>query len=53
MIVLIGIVVLAVAAVTGVDKYDERSCRGDLRVIRVQPLGDVQQFAACDGFLPW
>ena len=52
-IVLLGAVAVTVAAATGVDKYDERSCRGDVKVIRVAPLGGADRYGACEGFLPW
>lgn len=53
LIVLLGIVAVAVGAATGVDKYDERSCSGDVKVIRVAPLGEADRYGACEGFLPW
>ena len=51
--VLLGIAAVAVGAATGVDKYDERSCSGDVKVIRVAPLGEADRYGACKGFLPW
>jgi len=53
LIVLLGIVVVTVGAATGVDKYDERSCSGDVKVVRVAPLGGADRYGACEGFLPW
>jgi hypothetical protein len=51
--VLLGIVVVAVGAATGVDKYDERTCSGEVTVIRVGQLGEAGRYRACEGFLPW
>jgi hypothetical protein len=39
-----------------VDKYDERSCSGDVKVIRVAPLGGADRYGAardsCPGPVP-
>ena len=53
LIVLLGAVLVAVGAATAVDKYDEQSCSGDVKVIRVAPLGQADRYEACEGFLPW
>lgn len=53
LIVLLGTVAVAVGAATAVDKYDERSCSGDVKAIRVGPLGEADRYGACEGFLPW
>jgi hypothetical protein len=53
LIVLLGIALVAVGAATAVDKYDERSCTGDVKVIHIAPLGEADRYEACEGFLPW
>jgi hypothetical protein len=53
LIVLLGIGAVVVGAATAVDKYDERSCSGEVTVIRVGTLDRDDRYGACEGFLPW
>ena len=53
LIVLLSVVAVTVGAATAVDKYDERSCSGEVTVIHVTPLRGSDRLGACEGFLPW
>ncbi len=54
-VAVLAIIVFGVVGMTALDKYDERSCRQDARIVGRESDSGVSLpvFETCDGFLPW